>query len=59
VNIVFASKRELSPNVRAFVDFMKERLGAPKYDGLRGVEVRRDAVALLGADERVMRTLGA
>jgi DNA-binding transcriptional LysR family regulator len=33
VNIVFASKRELSPNVRAFVDFMKERLGTPKYDG--------------------------
>ena len=33
VNIVFASKRELSPNVRAFVDFMKERLGAPN-DGL-------------------------
>jgi DNA-binding transcriptional LysR family regulator len=32
VNIVFASKRELSPNVRAFVDFMKERLGGPKYD---------------------------
>jgi DNA-binding transcriptional LysR family regulator len=32
VNIVFASKRELSPNVRAFVDFMKERLGAPNYD---------------------------
>jgi DNA-binding transcriptional LysR family regulator len=31
VNLVFASKRELSPNVRAFVDFMKERLGAPKY----------------------------
>jgi len=29
VNIVFASKRELSPNVRAFVDFVKERLGAP------------------------------
>jgi len=28
VNIVFASKRELSPNVRAFVDFMKERHGA-------------------------------
>ena len=35
VNIVFASKRELSPNVRAFVDFMKERLGAPKYDEQR------------------------
>jgi LysR family transcriptional regulator, regulator for bpeEF and oprC len=33
VNIVFASKRELSPNVRAFVDFMKERLGAPSDDG--------------------------
>jgi DNA-binding transcriptional LysR family regulator len=32
VNIVFASKRELSPNVRAFVDFMKERLGVPNYD---------------------------
>ena len=32
VNIVFASKRELSPNVRAFVDFMKERLGAPVLD---------------------------
>jgi LysR family transcriptional regulator for bpeEF and oprC len=32
VNIVFASKRGLSPNVRAFVDFMKERLGATKYD---------------------------
>ena len=32
VNIVFASKRELSPNVRAFVDFMKERLGAPNDD---------------------------
>jgi DNA-binding transcriptional LysR family regulator len=32
VNLVFASKRELSPNVRAFVDFMKERLGAPNYD---------------------------
>jgi LysR family transcriptional regulator for bpeEF and oprC len=32
VNIVFASKRGLSPNVRAFVDFMKERLGSPKYD---------------------------
>jgi DNA-binding transcriptional LysR family regulator len=32
VNLVFASKRELSPNVRAFADFMKERLGAPKYD---------------------------
>jgi DNA-binding transcriptional LysR family regulator len=31
VNIVFASKRGLSPNVRAFVDFMKERLGGPKY----------------------------
>ena len=35
VNIVFASKRELSPNVRAFVDFMKERLGAPNYDEQR------------------------
>jgi DNA-binding transcriptional LysR family regulator len=35
VNIVFASKRGLSPNVRAFVDFMKERLGAPQYDRLR------------------------
>jgi DNA-binding transcriptional LysR family regulator len=34
VNIVFASKRGLSPNVRAFVDFMKERLGAPRYDDL-------------------------
>jgi len=33
VNIVFASKRELSPNVRAFVDFMKERLGTPNDDG--------------------------
>jgi LysR family transcriptional regulator for bpeEF and oprC len=33
VSIVFASKRELSPNVRAFVDFMKERLGAPNDDG--------------------------
>lgn len=33
VNVVFASKRELSPNVRAFVDFMKERLGAPNDDG--------------------------
>lgn len=32
VSIVFASKRGLSPNVRAFVDFMKERLGAAKYD---------------------------
>ena len=32
VNIVFASKRGLSPNVRAFVDFMKERLCATKYD---------------------------
>jgi LysR family transcriptional regulator for bpeEF and oprC len=32
VNIVFASKRELSPNVRAFVDFIKERLGAPNDD---------------------------
>ena len=32
VNIVFASKRGLSPNVRAFVDFMKERLGATEYD---------------------------
>jgi len=32
VNILFASKRGLSPNVRAFVDFMKDRLGAPKYD---------------------------
>jgi hypothetical protein len=32
VNIVFASKRELSPNVRAFVDFMKERLGTPNDD---------------------------
>jgi DNA-binding transcriptional LysR family regulator len=32
VNLVFASKRELSPTVRAFVDFMKERLCAPKYD---------------------------
>ena len=32
VNIVFASKRELSPNVRAFVDFMKERFGAPNED---------------------------
>jgi hypothetical protein len=32
VNIVFASKRELSPNVRAFVDFMKQRLGAPNHD---------------------------
>jgi DNA-binding transcriptional LysR family regulator len=29
VNLVFASKRGLSPNVRAFVDFMKERLGVP------------------------------
>jgi LysR family transcriptional regulator for bpeEF and oprC len=35
VNIVFASKRGLSPNVRAFVDFMRERLGAPRYDDLR------------------------
>jgi DNA-binding transcriptional LysR family regulator len=35
VNIVFASKRELSPNVRAFVDFIKERLCAPKYDEQR------------------------
>jgi DNA-binding transcriptional LysR family regulator len=35
VNLVFASKRELSPNVRAFVDFMKERLGAQKYDAQR------------------------
>ena len=35
VNIVFASKRELSPNVRAFVDFIKERLGAPSDDQLR------------------------
>jgi LysR family transcriptional regulator for bpeEF and oprC len=35
VNILFASKRGLSPNVRAFVDFMKERLGAPKYDEQR------------------------
>jgi DNA-binding transcriptional LysR family regulator len=34
VNIVFASKRELSPNVRAFVDFMKERFGAPNDDTL-------------------------
>lgn len=34
VNIVFASKRELSPNVRAFVDFMKERFGAPNDDGV-------------------------
>jgi DNA-binding transcriptional LysR family regulator len=34
VNIVFASKRELSPNVRAFVDFMKERFGAPNDDAL-------------------------
>ena len=34
VNIVFASKRELSPNVRAFVDFMRERLGAPNEDAL-------------------------
>lgn len=32
VNIVFASKRELSPNVRAFVDFMKERLGGSNGD---------------------------
>lgn len=32
VNIVFASRRGLSPNVRAFVDFMKERLGSPNYD---------------------------
>jgi len=29
---VFASKRELSPNVRAFVVFMKERFGAPNDD---------------------------
>ena len=35
VNIVFASKRELSPNVRAFVDFMKERFGAPNDDQQR------------------------
>jgi LysR family transcriptional regulator, regulator for bpeEF and oprC len=35
VNIVFASKRELSPNVRAFVDFMKERFGAPNDDPQR------------------------
>lgn len=35
VNIVFASNRGLSPNVRAFVDFMKERLGAPKHDEQR------------------------
>ena len=34
VNIVLAGKRELSPNVRAFVDVMKERLGAPNDDGL-------------------------
>jgi LysR family transcriptional regulator, regulator for bpeEF and oprC len=32
VNIVFPSKRGLSPNVRVFVDFIKERLGAPTYD---------------------------
>lgn len=36
VNIVFASKRGLSPNVRAFVDFMKERLGSPRYDEAMG-----------------------
>ncbi len=35
VNIAFASKRGLSPNVRAFVDFMRERLGAEKYDEQR------------------------
>lgn len=39
VNIVFASKRGLSPNVRAFVDFMKERLGATKYDEHPGVSM--------------------
>lgn len=37
VNIVFASKRQLSPNVRAFVEFMKERLGTTNDDGPQSV----------------------
>jgi len=54
VNVVFASKRELSPNVRAFVDFMKERLGAPSDDGLEspstssGADPKRQPSALDG-----------
>jgi hypothetical protein len=35
VSLVFASKHGLSPVVRAFVDFMKERLNAPKYQEQR------------------------